>query len=572
MITAAAFRDAPPPIRVDGQLVVPLHIIDLVARVVFDGGKQAATADATMTYVVGPTAGSPFFDLRQTVDRCWLDGHEIDPALVSSRDVGAGPFSTVRVIDVAQRARSVHRLRIRYRLDIPCAGLGGAYPPRLTWTAGPRLRWSIAMSDLKPGRYLEAWFPSNLPFDQFPFALDLRLVGTPIRHAIITNGEVVAMQRNGWSIRFPPWFTTMSPLVEVRAGDQLQMAAGNFSSPISHRTIGVEAWKLVDGSEDLSTWISRITSLLAENETRYGEFVGEKFVCFFHGAAIGMEYSNATTSDTSALRHEVFHSWFARGVMPASQADGWWDEGFTRYNDDGADKIERFDFSESPVELCSRQPFQRSTPANAYVDGIRFFRGVAAAIGADRLRDAMRDLYGSKRRTPVSTATLEAHLVAHSRDVGLVDAFHRFVYGFADPASIPRLVINGVHLIDGWISRANQRATAPAATFGRRWWLRARVRNDSDDEVCRHFVVLFAVKALATEVPRSPDDFAPAVAAVPGFDLRPGETRIVSTPWPDDGMTASGPKLCLLATVHARGSHPKCTTATVSQPMLAMRI
>ena len=403
MITAAAFQDAPPPIRVYGRLVVPLHIIDLTARVKFDGAKQAATADATMTYIVGPTAGSPFFDLRQTVDRCWLDGHEIDPALVAARDVGAGPFSTVRVIDVAQRARSVHRLRIRYGLDIPCAGLGGAYPPRLTWTAGPRLRWSIAMSDLEPGRYLEAWFPSNLPFDQFPFALDLRLVGMPIRHTIITNGEVVAMQRNGWSIRFPRWFTTMSPLVEIRAGDQLQMAAGNFSSPISHRTIGVEAWKLVDGPEDLSTWISRITSLLAENETRYGEFVGEKFVCFFHGAAIGMEYSNATTSDTSALRHEVFHSWFARGVMPASQADGWWDEGFTRYNDDGADKIERFDFSESPVELCSRQPFQRSTPANAYVDGSRFFRGVSAAIGADRLRDAMRDLYGSKRRTPVST-------------------------------------------------------------------------------------------------------------------------------------------------------------------------
>jgi hypothetical protein len=571
VITTAAFQDAPPPISVDGRLVVPLHIVDLTARVKFDGAKQTAIADAKMTYIVGPKAGRPFFDLRQAVDRCWLDGHEIDPALVVPRDVGAGPCSTIRVIDVAQRARSVHRLRIRYRLGIPFSGLGGAYPPKLTWTEGPRLRWSIAMSDLNPGRYLEAWFPSNLPFDHFPFALDLRLIGVPIRHTIITNGKVVAAQRNGWSIRFPSWFTPMSPLVEVRAEDQLQMASGTFISPISHRTIAVEAWQIVDGSESLSTRICRIKTLLAENETRYGEFVGEKYVCFFHGAARGMEYSNATTVHSSALRHEVFHSWFARGVMPASQADGWWDEGFTRYNDDGADKVEPFDFGESPVQLCSRQPFQRSTPADSYVAGSRFFRGVAAAIGANRLRAAMSDLYESKRRSSVSTATLEAHLIAHSGAVELVDAFHRFVYGFVDPVRIPRLVINGLELLDNWIPRAKKRGAAPAApTSGHRYWLRARVRNNSGDEVCRHFVVLFAVKALS-EVPRYPDDFAPAVAAISGFDLGPGETRIVSTPWPADWITVSGPRRCLLASVHARGRHPKRGATIAEEPALAMR-
>jgi hypothetical protein len=218
VISAAAFR-APPPIFADGRLIVPPHIKDLTARGVSDGSKQAATADATMTYIVGPTAGSPFFALRQTVDRCWLDGHDMDSAVVSSRVV-EGPSGTVRVIDVAQRARSVHRLRIRYRLDIPFAGLGDAYPPKLTWAQGPRLRWSIAVSDLNPGRYLEAWFPSNLPFDHFRFVLDLRLMRVPILYTLITNGEVVAAQREGWSVRFSPWLTTMSPLVEMRAEHQ----------------------------------------------------------------------------------------------------------------------------------------------------------------------------------------------------------------------------------------------------------------------------------------------------------------------------------------------------------------
>ncbi|MFE3229783.1 hypothetical protein [Nocardia sp. NPDC059228] len=74
-----------------------------------------------------------------------------------------------------------------------------------------------------------------------------------------------------------------------------------------------------------------------------------------------MEYNQACTTSLAALPHEVLHSWFARGVTPAGQADGWWDEGFARFHDDGA-QPEPFDFRRAPVRLCSRRPEELERP------------------------------------------------------------------------------------------------------------------------------------------------------------------------------------------------------------------
>jgi len=56
--------------------------------------------------------------------------------------VGAGTFSTVPVLDAVQTAVSVHRLRVAYWLETPDFQLGGSYPPVVTWSPGPRLRWT----------------------------------------------------------------------------------------------------------------------------------------------------------------------------------------------------------------------------------------------------------------------------------------------------------------------------------------------------------------------------------------------------------------------------------------------
>lgn len=511
---AVDFETAPRPTRLGGWLLVPIHIADLRAIVTVDAERAQASVDTTMTYVVGPADGNPFFDLRQSVEHCWIDGVPVDPVEIAAHDVGeAGPHSSVRVIRARQRARSVHTVRATYRLGLPMSDLGGAYPPVLRWLPGPRVRWSFGMADLYAGRYLEAWFPSNLPFDHFPFTFELTITGSAIPHTVVTNGRVATKGTNGWTISFPPSFTTMSPLVELHAADTLQTASVAARLPVSDRPITISASKFVTGDENLAASLPRIVAMLSEQERRFGEFGGDSYVCFFHGASGGMEYGNATTTSESALRHEVIHSWFARGVTPASQADGWWDEGFTRYlESDG--HPEPLDFRAPPVELCSRRPFQRTTAARSYDAGSRVFRGIAEIVGRDRLQAAMRELY--RHATSVSTPTLEAHLIASTGAMSLVDVFHRFVYGFGDDGPSPQLAIETVDYDE--------------------CSMRVRVHNVGAG-ACRHYVV-------ATIAQRAP------IAVATGFDLAPGQMRSMSLRWrPGHVRTEPGR---LVASVHAR--------------------
>jgi len=506
--------------------LVPVHIADLRATVTIDASR--ALVDATMTYAVGPTSGRPFFDLRQEVDRCWIDGVEVCPAVIAAHDVGEpGGHSSVRAIRQRQDAGSVHSVRVRYRLAPPMSDLGGAYPPVLSWHAGPRVRWSFGMADLYAGRYLEAWFPSNLPFDHFPFTLELALERIGIPHTLVTNGQVTTRGTNRWLIRFPPWFTTMSPLIELHAADTVRTASMTAHLPVSRRPVTISATKFVGGDENLAAGLSRIAALLAEQERHFGEYNASSYVCFFHGASGGMEYGNATTTSESALRHEVIHSWFARGVTPASQADGWWDEAFTRYLETGG-RPEPLDFCAPPVELCSRRQFQRVTSPRSYEAGSRVFRGIASLVGAARLQAAMRDLYRTRHGMSISTPMLESHLIVSTDEVSLVDVFHRFVYGFGDAPS-PQLAIEMV--------RCDERS------------IRIRVHNNGNG-VCRHYVVVIATER------------GPVIAATTGFDLAPGQAHLLR--WGGDRLRV-GPAQ-MVVSLHAH-PHVRIVRATDARPV-----
>ena len=59
------FQLAPPRKTVDGLAAAPIDIQTIDAAFVFDGVAASATADATLTYTVGPTGGNPIFDPRQ---------------------------------------------------------------------------------------------------------------------------------------------------------------------------------------------------------------------------------------------------------------------------------------------------------------------------------------------------------------------------------------------------------------------------------------------------------------------------------------------------------------------------
>jgi len=125
------FHLAPPAKTVDGLLAVPIDIELIVAVLTFDGSTETASADATITYAVGPTAGKTIFDLRQDITQAWLDSVLFPIAQLAHHNFGAGPFTDLRVVEAAQAVGSVHTLRVQYDLALPNSQLGGSYLPAL---------------------------------------------------------------------------------------------------------------------------------------------------------------------------------------------------------------------------------------------------------------------------------------------------------------------------------------------------------------------------------------------------------------------------------------------------------
>jgi hypothetical protein len=565
------FHLAPPPKAVDGLLSVPIDIESINAVFTFDGVAQTATAEATIVYTVGPTAGNPIFDLRQNITQAWVDGAVFPITQLAHHDFGAGAFTNLRVIEAVQAAGSVHTLRVRYDLAVPDSQLGGGYLPALDWLAGPKLRFVFGLSDLNKARYAEAWLPANLIFDQYSIHLELQITGTMATHSVITNGVVTNIGPNHWNIDFPARFSALSPMLEIRASDTLNQQTDTVILPVSGKTVTIEAWKLTTSTMNLATEINNIKAFLTNNENDYGAYVhDELFVAFFNGSG-GMEYEGGTTTSTSALLHETFHSWFARGIKPASQADGWWDEGFTTFHDDGANDAIPFDFTDPPVLLCSRDPWQRNTPGNSYSDGNNFWKGIAAMIGVGTLNNLIGDLYDKHKGNLVSSQMIEEFLLCNSGKPDIVDAFHRFVYGLGNPSPAPDLWVRddsgdpggdqwGGPFWDSpdlWIRNNDDGGTAhQSPEFGQDNWFHARVRNKAGGGNAAHFVVTFHSKGFAGTQFEYPDDFLPCIAAKTDFDLAAGSTRIVKAKWPRSLIPPSGTHACLLASVITRNDHP----------------
>ncbi len=564
------FDLAPPVKTVDGLVAVPIDIQHISATLAFDGATSSGTGDATLDFVHGPQNGNPIFDLRQTITGLWLDGLPLAVSKAALHNFGGGANAELRVVESVLAAGSAHTLRVTYTLGPPQASGAGSYQPAMTWSPGPRLAFNFGFTDLGAGRYLEAWIPANLIFDQFALDLELQLANTPLAHTVITNGAVASLGANHWSVSFPSSFTALSTLLELRAADAVTGATGTVTLPVSGAVVTIEAWKLTGSSVDLAAQIANLKTWLAENETSTGHYLhGSRFVAFFNVG--GMEYDGGTTCSPGSLRHETFHSWWGRGAKPAGQADGWWDEAWNVYHDLGFSGSLPFDFTDPPVELSSRNPWIRVTPSGAYSSGERFFEGLASMVGVADLKAHLRAFYGQHQSRPTTTADMEALLVCRSGEPRVVDAFHRFVYGFPDPSPAPDLWIKddpgdpGGNLWAGrfwdspdlWIRYADDGGTAhQPVEHGQDNWFYARVRNRSTTATAKHFLATFNVKAFAGIEFVYPGDFLPCIAAVAGFELGPGQSTIVKARWPAALVPPAGTHACWLASVLTRSDEP----------------
>lgn len=423
---------APPPVDVGGRRVVAVDVRRTDVTLVFDVRDRRATAEATVVFVVDGPGGHPAIDLRQTPERVRLDGVQLDGDDFPPTDLGGGPGAEMRVLDVALDPGGEHRLVVGYHLDTPAAA--GAEP--IGWEPDG-VRFDLWMSDLEPGRYLEMWVPAGLCHDRFALRIDLSVTGTDRPHTAVTNAGAgcVAVDANHWRIDYPAHFTSLSPMLVVAPDDAVDTRSGRVEVP-GRSPLGLRCYRHVEVDADLDACAADIAAWLAYLAARYGPWVhGEEFTAFVWGPGRGMEYDGATTAAVGALEHEVFHSWFGRGVKPARASDGWIDEAWTTWattsSRAGPGRFAEIELGldEEPVLLYPPHPWSRFTPRPSYALGARLWAGLATRLGgADRLRSAMAAWYGAHAGDLVTTDGLAAHLTAWS-GVDISPWWDRYVHG-----------------------------------------------------------------------------------------------------------------------------------------------
>ncbi len=422
---------APPPLQVDGLTGVPIDVVDLQASLLLDAAAKTASATATLSFIT-LGEGFPLFDLRQReVLKAWLDGKPLDPRQLAPHAVSA-QCGSMRILEVSLPAGSRHDLKLEYAVGTPDAPQAQG----LLWREGGVL-WDTFFSDLNQGRYLESWFPANLIYDQHPLTLTLDLAGAGQPHRLLTNAAVEARGEHAWTLRFPPTFAAFSHLIVLVPAAEVDVAEATVKLKAG-RAVRVEVLARKEAAVDAAQVAAQTGAIIQKYDEAAGKWAHTSYCpVYIWTGGRSMEYDGGTTTALGALEHEMFHSWYGRGVKPASQNDGWWDEAWNMYVTSGFRRKPDLAQEGPPVTLCSADPYNRITPGESYGPGAIFFARVAQEIGDDTLRKRMAEFFAAHAPNPATTAELEALLAgkdAHAKEVRRL--FHRYVYGLeGEPAA-----------------------------------------------------------------------------------------------------------------------------------------
>jgi hypothetical protein len=130
----------------------------------------------------------------------------------------------------------------------------------------------------------------------------------------------------------------------------------------------------------------------------------------------GMEYYGATTTSLRALRHEVFHMYFACSTVARTYRDSWWDEAINMWYELSADPAYPpiADGFRSDI-VSGRSAVAVGFDRRAYDDGSRVMQAVASGMGGRaHMVSFLRDLHARRSFDPLTTWDLVDEIRAWS--------------------------------------------------------------------------------------------------------------------------------------------------------------
>lgn len=353
-------------------------------EIIYDLKNERASVKATISLET-IEAGKIIFDSHSEPTQIRIDGFDTGASLESTPDRS----SVVRVLNLS-RPKGNHVLEVNLPLekvlDFSPEGVKSAF-------------W---MGDLEDRNYIEKYLPTNYIFDRVPMIFTVRFLGGA-NQRIYTNGKVTPISSEEYRVVFEDGYNITCPYFHTTPVGSFTEREFTFESLDGRKLPGLiyiprdEA----DPVGKLDRLEANTVKFLNELEGDYGPFPHQSITIYNNGPSGGMEYSGATITSESALAHELFHSYFARGVMPADGNSGWLDEALARWRDRGYSRISTL---EGSTKMANQGTYARLTDRAAYTFGERFMSYLDGKLkDAGGLKPFLRHLVKTKSFDPITT-------------------------------------------------------------------------------------------------------------------------------------------------------------------------
>jgi hypothetical protein len=404
---------APPAFSEKGAFIVPVDFQKMDIEYTFDVANQTATGVATIEFY-SKLRGQPMMDLIGTPTAIVFNGKPLEASALQEID-DPSKVAKIRVLRAIAGADSKNTLQVSYVL-----------PADKVTFSSTGVGFGTFMSDLDyPSQrgFLERYAPSNFEFDQFKATMTLKVLGGSNDHRLFANGTLEELGRHHWKVTFPDYFTTSSFYLHV-TDKKMFAVVDQYQS--THRNIPVFVY-----AEDVALAaeaLGQALKKLYQYETTFGDYAHNALLVYVTPTGGGMEYGGATMTSLGALSHELFHMWFARGVMPANGNAGWIDEALARWNDWNYPLAASLN-ERPPVNLASFPPYQRATQGFAYTRGGRLMSEIDRQYTKPGgLRLTLAKFYELNKRKTITNEQFLAFVMKES-GLALDPAFDRYVYG-----------------------------------------------------------------------------------------------------------------------------------------------
>lgn len=375
---------APPDFAVSAGTAVFVDFSKAHYKLTYDFVNQTATVVSEITFS-SPRAGKPIFDLIAKPDDLRLNGQPVAHRLVDL----PGEESKVRVVwqDVAP---GTHTLSMQHQVTTNVSFDSKAEKVRSAW-------W---IRDLRSRLFIEQYVPTNLEFDQYAMTLDVNFVGRrntrTYEQELMHNGQLTKTGVNSYRIQYPDWYMASAPYFHTFPKGAFTVRRFDMPS-VGGRSIPFTIYS--SGSSNTTKFVNYAKEVFVELEKDYGAWGHDQFVAYGSGLG-GMEHAGATMTSIGALDHEMFHCYFAKGVMPSNGNSGWIDEGLASWRDRGYPALPT---TGRVANLANRSVYARNTDDRAYRVGSDLFGHIDFLMqNTGGLKAFLRGYFATYHRTLIT--------------------------------------------------------------------------------------------------------------------------------------------------------------------------